>query len=120
MKQLKQYIRKAILVISILLVQLFWLKQIAYAAHCFASPKQAYLYLLEKDKLTKEPPINLNTASAGELATLEGVGIKTAQNIVLYRQTMGRFKRVEDLMLIKGIGEKTVAKNRHRLIVTDD
>lgn len=117
---MKHYTKKATVVTSLLLAQLFWLKPITYAAHCFASPKQAYLYLLEKEKLTKEPPINLNTASAGELATLDGVGIKTAQNIVLYRQTMGQFKHIEELMLIKGIGEKTVAKNRHRLIITED
>ena len=50
--------------------------------------------------------ININQASAKELANLPRVGSKVADRIVEYRQAHGAFARVEDLMEVKGIGEK--------------
>jgi competence protein ComEA len=64
-----------------------------------------------------EAPINLNTADAATLTLLNGVGDKKAADIVAYRQARGKFSRVEDLLNVKGIGEKTLEKNRDRLIV---
>jgi competence protein ComEA len=57
-------------------------------------------------------PINLNTASADQLATIPGVGPKMAERIVDYRQKNGSFKKVEDLMNVSGIGEKNFLKMR--------
>src|SRR3954468_14928183 len=54
--------------------------------------------------------INLNTASATEIALLPGIGPKTAELIVQYRQKNGNFKKVEEVMNVKGIGEKTFLK----------
>ncbi len=51
--------------------------------------------------------VNLNSASATELEKLPGVGPSTAARIVEYRQKNGAFKKVEDLMNVRGIGEKT-------------
>jgi len=50
--------------------------------------------------------ININQASAKELANLPRIGAKVADRIVDYRQSHGSFARVEDLMEVKGIGEK--------------
>jgi len=50
--------------------------------------------------------ININTADAKELATLKGIGEKKAQAIVDFRSENGPFKKVEDIMLVKGIGQK--------------
>jgi competence protein ComEA len=50
--------------------------------------------------------VNLNTATAEQIALLPRVGIKVAQRVIDYRKTNGAFKRVEDLMQVKGIGEK--------------
>ena len=50
--------------------------------------------------------ININQASAKELANLPRIGGKVADRIVDYRQSHGSFARVEDLMEVKGIGEK--------------
>ncbi len=50
--------------------------------------------------------VNVNTASATELTRLPRVGEKLAERIVAHRQQHGAFRRVEDLMEVKGIGEK--------------
>jgi competence protein ComEA len=50
--------------------------------------------------------VNINTATAAELARLPRVGEKLAQRIVDHRQQKGTFRRAEDLMEVKGVGEK--------------
>jgi competence protein ComEA len=58
----------------------------------------------------QKPTINLNTATVDQLTTLPGVGRKTAELIVEYRTKSGGFKKIEELMNVKGIGEKTFLK----------
>ena len=55
-------------------------------------------------------PINLNSASVAQLETLPGVGRAVAERIVEYRQKNGGFKKLEDLMNVRGIGEKSFLK----------
>jgi competence protein ComEA len=62
--------------------------------------------------------INLNTATASQLESLPGIGSKTAIRIVEYRQKNGSFKKIEDLMNVKGIGEKSFLKLKSRITVT--
>ncbi len=50
--------------------------------------------------------VNINTATANELTRLPRVGEKLAQRIVDHRQQKGPFRRPEDLMEVKGVGEK--------------
>lgn len=50
--------------------------------------------------------VNVNQATAAELQNLPRVGAKLAERIVQQRAQHGPFKRVEDLMEVKGIGEK--------------
>lgn len=54
--------------------------------------------------------VNLNAASAQQLEELPGVGPKLAARIVEYRQKSGAFKSIQDLMNVKGIGEKNFEK----------
>jgi competence protein ComEA len=56
--------------------------------------------------------VNLNTASAEQLTLLPGIGDARARDIVAARQKQGGFKRVEDLLAVKGIGEASLAKLR--------
>ncbi|MGW8248083.1 MAG: ComEA family DNA-binding protein [Acidiferrobacterales bacterium] len=63
-------------------------------------------------------PVDINTANAMVISkTLKGIGIKKAQAIVAYREKNGKFKTVEDLVKVKGIGKKTVAMNKENLTV---
>ena len=54
--------------------------------------------------------VNLNTATASQIATLPGIGETAAQRIIEYRDKNGGFKKVEELMNVKGIGEKSFLK----------
>ena len=53
----------------------------------------------------KEQSININSASLNELTMLPGIGDKTAEKIIELRTERGEFRRLEDLMDVKGIGE---------------
>ncbi len=57
-----------------------------------------------------KPGLNLNTATLEQLETLPGIGRKTAERILEYRTKSGSFKRIEELMNVKGIGEKSFLK----------
>jgi competence protein ComEA len=72
----------------------------------------------DKSASTATAAINLNSATLEQLEALPGVGPKTAQLILEYRQKSGGFKKVEELMNIKGIGEKSFLKLKPMVVVT--
>jgi len=58
-------------------------------------------------------PVNINKADAETIAeSLNGIGLKKAQAIIQYRKENGAFKTVNELANVKGIGEKTIKKNK--------
>ena len=61
--------------------------------------------------------VNINTATAAQLEALPGIGPSMAQRIVSHREKNGPFKKLEDLMNIQGIGEKSFLKLRPMLTV---
>jgi len=61
--------------------------------------------------------VNINTASATDLEALPGIGAKTAARIIEYRQKNGPFKKVEELMNVRGIGEKNFLKLKNQITV---
>jgi len=62
-------------------------------------------------------PIDINKATEVELAKLQGIGEAMAKRIVDFRKEHGPFQRVEDLMKVKGIGEKSFEKLRPSITV---
>jgi len=54
--------------------------------------------------------VNINTATVEELSTLPGIGLTKAEAIITYREKNGKFKSVNDLKEVKGIGDKIVEK----------
>ena len=61
--------------------------------------------------------VNLNTASATDLEGLPGIGAKTAARIVEYRQKNGPFKKIEELMNVRGVGEKSFLKLKPQITI---
>ena len=83
-------------------------------AFCFSFCMVLSSFAAEKAaKAAPEKPvlsgkININAASVEQLEMLPGIGTKTAQSIVEFRSQNGPFKKVEDLISVKGIGDKTL------------
>lgn len=68
--------------------------------------------------VTLAGPVNINTADAETIsAELQGVGLSKAQAIVEYRQANGPFKSADELVEVKGIGERTLEMNRGNILV---
>jgi competence protein ComEA len=61
--------------------------------------------------------LNINTATVAELDALPGIGTKTAALIIEYRQKNGPFKKIEELMNVRGVGEKNFLKLRTQISV---
>lgn len=61
--------------------------------------------------------ININTASAEELQKLPRIGPKVALRIIEFRKQNGPFKKTEELMKVRGIGEKMFAKLKDQIVV---
>ena len=61
--------------------------------------------------------VNLNSATVAQIASLPGIGPKTAELVVQYRVKNGPFKKIEEVMNVRGIGEKSFLKIKDRLTV---
>lgn len=64
-----------------------------------------------------DAPVNLNSADIDELTTLDGIGPKTAQKIIDYRQEHGGFSSIEELMDVPGIGTGKFDQIKDRVVV---
>jgi len=66
-----------------------------------------FLSPLQAQSKTTAKKVNINTANLDELQTLPRIGEKVAQRIIDYREEHGQFKKIEELMKVRGVGEKT-------------
>jgi competence protein ComEA len=65
----------------------------------------------------ESPALNINTASAQELATIKGIGPAKAKAIVDHREANGAFKSVDDLKMVRGIGDNLLEQLRPQVTV---
>ena len=72
------------------------------------------------NRLLFDIPININQANTNDLMMVPGIGKKTAEQIIQFRRVNGDFKRLEDLMKIRGIKEKKFAKFKKYFTVTNN
>lgn len=74
-------------------------------------------YVKKDVESLEEKSINLNTANANELTRLPGIGEKTAEKIIELRTERGKFKNLEELLDVKGIGEVKFNKIKNFLYI---
>jgi len=73
--------------------------------------------LAQKSGPVSTEKINLNSATAEQLQSLPGIGPAIAKNIVEHRAKIGKFNRIEEVINVKGVGEKKFEKIKDRLVV---
>ncbi|NLV23805.1 MAG: helix-hairpin-helix domain-containing protein [Deltaproteobacteria bacterium] len=103
MRTTRYFFKRAALLGSLLALLLFTCAVVSWAAP--STPKNDGAVVR---KVTEK--VNVNTADIDKLTSLPGIGRKTAENIVTHRQSAGLFKSPEDLLKVKGIGEKNLKK----------
>ena len=85
---------------------------IALAPLAQAAPARAANPATAAGAASKEAPVDVNSASEQQLMSVPGIGASLAKRIVDFRDKNGKFDKVEDLMKVQGIGEKSIEKLR--------
>ena len=67
--------------------------------------------------IIKNNKININTANVSELKQITGIGESTANKIIDYRENVGKFKKIEDIKEVKGIGESKFESLKNKIII---
>lgn len=79
--------------------------------NCETKPAKQF-FAQDNQFLVSENALNVNIESVDKLEKLPGVGAKTAREIVNHRETFGRFRKPEHLMLVRGISDARFRKMR--------
>jgi len=77
----------------------------------------APMAMAQKGKVLSTEKVNINTATIEQLQTLPGVGAALAQRVLDYRTKVGKFNKIEEILNVKGFGEKMFQKIKDRLLV---
>jgi competence protein ComEA len=94
---------------------------VARLAFIFAVASLLFLFGGASHAQKKNPPakpVNLNSASAEELQQVPGIGPATAKSIINFREKSGPFRRVEDLLAIRGISKQALERIRPYVTVS--
>ena len=70
-----------------------------------------------REKTLVKFPVNINTAKMVELKAVYGIGDKTAERIIAYRNNNGLFISINDLIKVKGIGPKKLEKMKPYIVI---
>jgi competence protein ComEA len=97
-----------------MLVGLFLVLSVPSSALC-ESGKDPEVLTQTKAGAQPSTQINVNRATVAELRTLPGIGDATAQRIVDYRKKNPPFRRIEELLIIRGISRNRLEQIRHRI-----
>jgi|WetSurMetagenome_2_1015567.scaffolds.fasta_scaffold348424_1 comEA protein len=84
---------------------------------CLGMTISSVSVLAQKSSPAATEKINLNAATLEQLQTLPGIGPVIAKSIIDHRTKVGKFSRIEEIINIKGIGEKKFQKIKDRLIL---
>jgi competence protein ComEA len=87
------------------------------SVHAFHALPPAYGQTAKPPVTAAADPININSATSDQIAGLPGIGVKTAELVVQYRVKNGPFKKIEEIMNVRGIGEKSFLRIKDRLTV---
>ncbi|MGF9963234.1 helix-hairpin-helix domain-containing protein [Bacillus rhizoplanae] len=80
-------------------------------------PKKGEQATTVNGSFLQEGKIQINTATKEQLEKISGIGPRKAENIMKYREQHGPFQKVEDLLEVDGIGEKSLEKIKNEIIV---
>jgi competence protein ComEA len=86
-------------------------------ALCLGLVFSSFSFPAQKSSHPSTEKVNLNSATIEQLQSLPGIGPSTAKAIVEYRTKAGKFNRIEEIINVKGIGEKKFQKIKDRLVL---
>lgn len=91
-------------------------KKIEKYFYDIAAGDENYNYKIENSvEIIRSDKININTADKNELTKITGIGPSKAGKILAYREKIGKFENIDELLLVKGIGEKTLEKIKEEI-----
>lgn len=86
-------------------------------ALCLGLALSSVSVMAQKPATASTEKVNLNTATSEQLQSIPGIGPSTAKSILDYRAKVGKFNKIEEIINVKGIGEKKFQKIKDRLTV---
>jgi len=97
-----------------------WMK-VAIATLVFTIAPLALAVEAPQSTTQQVTQLDINAADATAIAAaLDGVGMVKAREIVAYREMFGKFRSIDELVEVRGIGAVTVEKNRHRIVIVNN
>jgi comEA protein len=92
-------------------------KIVCVLALCLGLALSSVSVLAQKSSGAPPERVKLNSATAEQLQSIPGIGPATAKSILEYRAKIGKFNKIEEIINVKGVGEKKFQKIKDRLVV---